>query len=165
MKTITLTSEIQVYENAEKLPEELALLLKKAKEAALNAYSPYSHFKVGAAIMLNNGAVVTGSNQENAAYPSGLCAERTAAFYASSQYPQVPFTRIAITAINPEQELSQPVSPCGNCRQALLEYEQKFNQNIEVILAGQTGEIFVIPNIKNLLPCSFGADFLLNGNK
>jgi cytidine deaminase len=164
MKFITLSSEIQVYEHAEELPEELAMLLKKAKEVALSAYSPYSHFKVGAAIMLNNGAVVTGNNQENAAYPSGLCAERTAAFYASSQYPQVPFTRIAITAVNPEKELSQPVSPCGNCRQALLEYEQKFNQNIEVILSGQIGEVFVIKSIKDLLPCSFTADFLLNND-
>ncbi|MDR1346534.1 MAG: cytidine deaminase [Bacteroidales bacterium] len=164
MKIITLSSEVQVYERAEELPEELATLLKKAKEVALSAYSPYSHFKVGAAIMLNNGAVVTGNNQENAAYPSGLCAERTAAFYASSQYPQVPFTRIAITAVNSEKELSQPVSPCGNCRQALLEYEQKFNQNIEVILSGQTGEVFVIKSIKDLLPCSFTADFLLNND-
>ena len=164
MKTITLSLEIEVYQNAEELPKELALLLKKAKEAALSAYSPYSHFKVGAAIMLNNGAIVTGNNQENAAYPSGLCAERTAAFYASSQYPQVPFTRIAITAINPEQELLCPVSPCGSCRQALLEYEEKFNQNIEVILSGQTGNVFVIQSIKDLLPCSFGANFLLDGN-
>jgi len=164
MKIITLSSEIQVYENTTELPDELSLLLYRAHEAALGAYAPYSHFKVGAAIMLNNGAVVTGNNQENAAYPSGLCAERTAAFYASSQYPQVPFTRIAITAINPIQKLDRPVSPCGNCRQALLEYELKFNQDIEVILAGEEGEIFVIQSIKDLLPCSFGSDFLLNKN-
>lgn len=160
MKTIELTSKITVYENRTELPEDLLHLLEEAEKAATRAYAQYSHFQVGAAILMNNGKIVTGSNQENAVYPCGLCAERTTAFAASSLYPDVPFNKIAITAINPTTPLEQPVSPCGSCRQVLYEYEQKFNQPIEVILAGQTGPIYVLQCIADLLPYTFHAGFL-----
>ncbi len=159
MKTLELTSKIFEYER-EELPHEVAMLLAKAEDAAKRAYSPYSRFQVGAAILLNNGAVITGSNQENAVYPCGLCAERTAAFSASAQYPEVPFSKIAITAINPDEPLSMPVSPCGSCRQVLYEYEQKFNQPIEVILSGQTGPIYILRCVADMLPYTFHAGFL-----
>ena len=102
MKMLDLISRITVYEDRSELPAEWLDLLEKAHEAAKKAYSPYSNFKVGAAVLLNNGEVITGNNQENAAYPSGLCAERTATFYASAQFPEVPFNKLAITAINPK---------------------------------------------------------------
>ena len=160
MKTLELTSRITVFESRQELPEEWRRLLDMAHEAAKKAYAPYSNFKVGAALLLNNGEVVTGNNQENAAYPSGLCAERTATFYASAQYPEIPFNKLAITAINPQEKLTRPVSPCGSCRQALLEYEQKFHQHIEVLLAGEEGEVYVLKSISDLLPFSFSSDYL-----
>lgn len=160
MHTIELTSKITVYENRTELSSEILALLVEAEKAAERAYAPYSNFQVGAAILLNNGKVIAGNNQENAVYPTGLCAERTTAFYASSQYPDVPFSKIAVTAINKKSPLTQPVSPCGSCRQALYEYEQKFNQPIEVILAGESGPIYVLNCIADLLPYTFHAGFL-----
>lgn len=160
MKNLTLQSEVLVYEDRSELPEDIANLLAKAEEAATRAYAQYSHFQVGAALLLNNGVVVTGSNQENAVYPCGLCAERTAAFSASSLYPEVPFHTLAITAINPVEPLKEPVSPCGSCRQVLYEYEQKFNQPIEVILSGQVGPVYRFRCVADLLPYTFHAGFL-----
>jgi cytidine deaminase len=160
MKTITLETQMRVYENREELPVELRELLRHAEEAATRAYAKYSHFQVGAAILMNNGKVVTGANQENAVYPCGLCAERTAAFAASATYPEVPFNMIAITAINPDEPLKEPVSPCGSCRQVLFEYEQKFGHPIEVLLAGQEGPIYHIQSVAHLLPYTFHAGFL-----
>ncbi len=160
MKTIKLETLMHVYEGREELPHDLFELLIEAEKAALKAYSPYSHFQVGAAILLNNGKIVTGSNQENAVYPCGLCAERTAAFAASSAYPEVPFSKIAVTAINPTEKLKEPVSPCGSCRQVLFEYEQKFCQPLEVILAGQEGSIYHFQSVAHLLPYTFHAGFL-----
>lgn len=160
MKTISLESKILVYEDREEVPADIMDLICQAEEAAKRAYSPYSHFSVGAAIMLNNGQVVTGNNQENAVYPSGLCAERTAAFAASSLYPEVPFSKIAVTAINPVEPLKVPISPCGSCRQVLYEYEQKFGQPIEVILSSQVGSIYHLRCVADLLPYTFHAGFL-----
>lgn len=136
-------------------------LVEMAKEATRRAYAPFSKYQVGAALLLDNGKIVEGSNQENAAYPSGTCAERTAAFFASSSNPGVPFRKLAIAAwINPgvdkdweEGFQKHPVSPCGGCRQALLEYEHLYG-DIEVFLYG--GEkIFILPSIKSLLPLAF----------
>ncbi|MBO4504221.1 MAG: cytidine deaminase [Bacteroidales bacterium] len=160
MKTISLESRILVYEDRVELPADILKLLVEAEHAATRAYAPYSHFQVGAAILMNNGQVVTGCNQENAVYPCGLCAERTAAFAASAKFPEVPFSRIAITAINPVEPLKVPVSPCGSCRQVLYEYEQKFGQPIEVILAGQEGPIYHLRCVADLLPYTFHAGFL-----
>lgn len=155
-----IQTEIKVYKSRSELPAKLLDLLECAAVAARNAYAPYSHFRVGAAILLKNGHIITGNNQENAVYPVGMCAERVAAFYASAQFPEVPLSKIAITAIGSEKELEIPVPPCGACRQVLIEYEQKFIQPIEVILAGQKGEVFVIKSISDLLPLSFTDKFL-----
>lgn len=160
MKNITISTNIKVYTDRTELPEDLFHLLIQAEDAAQKAYAKYSHFKVGAAVLLNNGLIINGNNQENAVYPSGLCAERTTVFYASSQYPEVPITKIAITAINSQNPLQVPVPPCGSCRQVLLEYEEKFNQPIEVIMAGETGEIYVVSSVSELLPCTFHGGFL-----
>lgn len=160
MKTIQLISEIKVYESRDEIPDEITRLLRIAQEAAGRAYAQYSHFQVGAAILMNNGEIITGNNQENAVYPCGLCAERTTAFAASARYPEVPFCKIAITAINPVSPLKEPVSPCGSCRQVLFEYEQKFGQPIEVILSGQEGPVYIFKSVADLLPYTFHAGFL-----
>ena len=160
MKKITLETEMRVSESREELPDDLKELLSQAEDAATRAYAKYSHFQVGAAILMNNGKVVTGANQENAVYPCGLCAERVAAFSASAMYPEVPFNKIAITAINPDEPLKEPVSPCGSCRQVLFEYEQKFGHPIEVLLACQEGPIYHFQSVAPLLPYTFHAGFL-----
>lgn len=159
MKTIEYATHITVYQNKEELPEEFHKLMDAATLAAQKAYAPYSKFQVGAAILLNNGKIVTGSNQENAVYPAGLCAERTAAFSASAQYPEVPFHLIAITAIREKDPIKRPVPPCGSCRQVLSEYEHKFQQPIGILMAGEEGEIYYVKSISELLPCTFGANF------
>ena len=136
-------------------------LAQQARQATFTAYSPYSHFCVGAAVLLDNGETVCGSNQENAAYPSGLCAERTAVFYANSQYPDQPIRRICIVARDTKGEfLQRPISPCGACRQVLLEAEQRAGSDIEVLLYGTEG-IYIVRNIKDLLPLGFDESFLL----
>lgn len=160
MNIITLQIEIKVYEHRNELPEEIAGLIVEAHKAAEKAYSKYSHFRVGAAILMNNGKIITGNNQENAVYPCGLCAERTAAFAASARFPEVPFHKIAITAIHPNKILKEPIAPCGSCRQVLYEYEQKFGQPIEVILAAQEGPVYHFKSVADLLPYTFHAGFL-----
>lgn len=160
MKQREIKINVTVFEKESEMSSEDQQLLAAAREAATRAYAVYSHFHVGAAILLANGKVITGNNQENSAYPSGLCAERTTAFYASATYPDVPFKKIAITAINPMQELTHPATPCGACRQVLAEYEQKAGEPIEVILAGQSGEIWKVGSIEDLLPLSFSSEDL-----
>ena len=151
---------ITVFEKESEMLKEDQELVAAAREAATRAYAKYSHFQVGAAILLAYGKIITGNNQENSAYPSGLCAERTTAFYASATFPGVPFKKIAITAINPVHPLDYPATPCGACRQVLSEYEHKYGKPIEVILSGQKGEIWKIDSIESLLPLSFGAEAL-----
>ena len=137
------------------------LLVEAAKKATRRAYAPFSGYHVGAALMLDNGEIVEGSNQENAAYPSGLCAERTAAFYASSANPNVAFKTLAVAAwVNPGKDKDwedgfqkYPVSPCGGCRQSLLEYEHLYG-DIRIILYGKD-KIYILPSIKSLLPLAF----------
>jgi len=155
-----LQTEIQVIPDHSKLPVKKADLLEIAHEAAKHAYAPYSRFKVGAAILLKNGHIISGNNQENAVYPSGMCAERVALYYAVAQFPETPIEKIAITAIGNEKEICRPVPPCGNCRQALLEYEIKFSEPIEVIMAGEKGEIYIVKSVGELLPLSFNDSFL-----
>lgn len=136
-------------------------LVETAKEATGRAYAPFSKYHVGAAILLDNGKIVEGSNQENAAYPSGTCAERTAAFYASSVNPGIAFKKIAIASwMDPGKDKDHeegfqkhPVSPCGGCRQALLEYEHLYG-DIEVLLYGRE-KIYILPSVKSLLPLAF----------
>lgn len=130
-------------------------LVDLARQSTYRSYAPYSHFSVGAAILLSNGETVTGSNQENAAFPSGICAERTAAYYAHSRYPDARFEAIAIAARGTDgQEVASPVAPCGACRQALLEYETLAGKGVKVILAGRD-EIFILPSVTSTLPLAF----------
>lgn len=154
MKNIEITTIIKAVKFDE-LDEADRRLVEAAREASKRAYCPYSHFSVGAAIRLSNGETVTGANQENAAFPSGTCAERTAAYYAHATYPDARFECIAIAAIGTDgKEVAEPVSPCGACRQALLEYEHLAAADVKVLLAGRD-DIFILPSIRSLLPLSF----------
>jgi cytidine deaminase len=130
-------------------------LLEKAHQAANTAYAPYSNFNVGAAIQLQNGEQVFANNQENVAFPSGLCAERVAIFYAGSKYPNEVIETIAISCKSSAFEVNEPLSPCGACRQSLSEYEVKQNAPIRVILQGEIGKIRIVSSIADLLPFMF----------
>lgn len=132
----------------------------KAIEIRKQAYAPYSKFRVGAAILLDNEKVVLGSNQESAAYPSGLCAERTAIFQAGTLYPNAKMLKIAISATSDINPTKRPTPPCGACRQSISEYEQKQETPIEIYFMGETGEIYKSDSLENLLPLSFHKDFL-----
>ncbi|MEI7725294.1 MAG: cytidine deaminase [Bacteroidota bacterium] len=155
MKQITHSFDYQVYDSALELPLTDRELLQQAKLAIAGSYAPYSHYHVGAAVKLANGEIVSGSNQENMSFPAGLCAERVAVFSASSTYPDVPFAAIAISAVSEDFEVSDPVPPCGMCRQAIIEFEMKFNNKIRIILGGQTGKVFVFHGMGSLLPLAF----------
>jgi len=160
MKEVQLKISYQELDNANELPDSLQQLLAKAKSAIASAYAPYSKFKVGAAVLLSNGEVVTGSNQENASSPAGICAERVALSAASAMFPSVAVKALAISAQGDGYEISEPVTPCGICRQTILEYETRFNMNIEIILQGEKGKIFRIPSVKELLPLNFSKEDL-----
>lgn len=160
MEHISITSDFTVYNSVEELPEEVKGLMLEAVEARKNAYAPYSHFRVGAALLLDNGKTVQGSNQENAAYPSGLCAERVAVFHAGAVYPQSKIVRLAITAAADDKVVSEPIPPCGACRQSIAEYEMKQDIPVEIYFMGETGKIYKSGSLKNLLPLSFGKDYL-----
>jgi cytidine deaminase len=148
-----------VFCTLEELPEIEKMLIEKAKSASVNAYAPYSNFLVGAALLLENGEIITGNNQENAAYPSGLCAERTAMFYANANYPNVAVTTMAVAAQNGGGFLKDPIAPCGSCRQVLLETEQRYGKKLRILLYGEV-EIAILESVKDLLPLSFGVDAL-----
>ncbi len=160
MKEIKFESNFLVYTSVEELPVNIKSLMKEAIEAREKAYAPYSNFFVGAAVLLDNGEVVTGNNQENASYPSGLCAERTAIYYAGSKYPKAKILRIAITASSQNQETTTPIPPCGACRQAIAEYEVKQNASIEIYFMGKTGEVIKSESLANLLPFVFNKSSL-----
>ena len=145
----------EVYDSMEELPQQDAELMRRAHEAARNAYAPYSKFNVGAAVRLANGAIVLGNNVENAAYPSGLCAERVAMFGAMAQYPGVPFEALAVTAYSPTKIIKEPVAPCGACRQVMVEVEQVSKRPLRVMCQGDTGAVFVFDGIDSLMPFIF----------
>lgn len=155
MKETEIRIKYQEYGSEAELPPADRALLKRAHEAANRSYSPYSHFRVGAAVQLANGEVIEGSNQENGAYPSGTCAERVALFYASSRYPGVAVRAIAITARSDHFEFDQPVTPCGACRQVMIETENRQQEPIRVIMQGEAGKVFIIHTITSLLPLQF----------
>ena len=154
MKQRAFTIRMAEYDRLEDLSDSQVTLVKKAMEAAVDAYAPYSAYHVGAAVLLENGEIITGNNQENAAYPSGLCAERVAIFYAGSQYPDVPARSIAIAAMQEGIFQEQPVSPCGGCRQVLFEKESQGGAPLEVILYGSR-KIQVLRQATDLLPLPF----------
>jgi cytidine deaminase len=139
----------------EEVSAEIRLLIDDAKKAALNAYAPYSNFQVGAALQLDNGKIITGNNQENACYPTGLCAERVAFFSAKSQYPDSIILSVAIVAKRSVDEFFKLATPCGSCRQAMSEYENNQDQNILVYLGDSDGAVYESESIDNLLPFKF----------
>jgi cytidine deaminase len=151
----------EVFASSAQLPPADASLLTRAREVTADAYAPYSHFRVGAAALLQNGQVITGSNQENASYPVGICAERVLLSAAASVYPGVPILALAISYFNENGDAARPISPCGICRQSLLEFELRTKQPIRLILAGQTGAVYVIPRSGSLLPLAFDAEDLV----
>lgn len=155
MKHQKIECNFNIFESIEELPQQVQKLMQRAAEARQNAYAPYSNFLVGAALELDNGEIISGNNQENAAYPSGLCAERTAIFYASSKWPNQNILRMAITAGTTLKKTSTPIPPCGSCRQALVEYEQHQKSPIELYFMGTEGEIIRSCSVENILPYVF----------
>ncbi len=159
MEEFNITISV-IKKNSEELTPEEQILVSKAKDATFRSYAPYSHFSVGAAVLLEDGTIVTGSNQENSAYPSGTCAERTTIFYANSQYPELKVKCICIAARDTSGEFTnRPISPCGACRQVLSESEDRAKEPIKVMLYGTEGT-YIINSVKDLLPVSFDASFL-----
>lgn len=154
-KKISIEINVEEFDTAQELESWQQNLLQKAEEAAKNAYAPYSLFHVGAALLLENGIIVTGNNQENVAYPSGLCAERVAIYAAGAQYPDIKIKAIGIFARSKNYTVDNPISPCGACRQAIAEYENRYQQNIQLILKGEKSTIYLINSIKDLLPLHF----------
>ena len=146
-----------MYESIDELNEQDAWLLSEAREVTQHAYAPYSHFQVGAIAKLANGEIVAGSNQENASFPVGICAERVLLASAASLFPKIPIETMAISYNNQNGDSSHPISPCGMCRQSLLEYESRVHQPIRIILGGLTGKVYIIDKASMLLPLSFTA--------
>lgn len=160
MRKITINTTFDVFETLNDLPDSDKELMLKAIEIRKTAYAPYSNFEVGAALLLENGEVVLGNNQENAAYPSGLCAERVAIFTAGCNFPGVKFVKMCITANSRIKEVNEPIPPCGACRQSISEYEIKQDSPIEIYFMGATGKIYRSHSLKNLLPLMFDKSFL-----
>ncbi|MFV8336481.1 cytidine deaminase [Flavobacterium sp. RSP29] len=160
MKEITITTQFKVFDSIQDLPNDIQDLMTQAVEVRKNAYAPYSKFRVGVAIVLDNGKIILGSNQENAAYPSGLCAERVAIFYAGAIYPEAKILKMAITAASDSNQTTAPIPPCGSCRQSIAEYEIKQETPIEIYFMGEIGAIYKSESLKNLLPFMFDKKFL-----
>lgn len=158
MKELTIVTSLKAFAK-EELTEEFSKLYQMALEETGKAYAPYSHFRVGAAALLENGEIIKGSNQENAAYPSGLCAERVALFYAGAKYPDVPVKLLAIAARDSKGKEVERITPCGACRQVLLETEQRYGRPMTVLLGGRS-EVWLFEGAASLLPACFGADDL-----
>jgi len=158
MKEINLTTKIGVY-LIEECSEVEKKLIEAAKNATKNAYAPYSEFRVGAAVLLQNGKIVSGNNQENAAYPSGLCAERTTIFFSNASFPDQKIEAIAIAAYYNGRFTNDAVTPCGACRQVLLETENRFKSPIKVLMYSNEA-VYTVNSIKDLLPLSFGDKLL-----
>ena len=148
-----IETKVSVYKFGE-LSAEHKMLVEKAKEQVKNSYAPYSGFSVGAALLLENGEIFAANNQENAAYPSGLCAERVAMFYANAQHPDIPVKVLAVAAYTKGAFLTEPVTPCGSCRQVLIETESRYGKDITVILYG-TENVYIVENVRQLLPLQF----------
>jgi cytidine deaminase len=159
--TITHSIEFKLHDDLKNLDQHIQDLLHKATEALEGSYAPYSEFHVGAALLLKNGQVVIGSNQENAAFPSGLCAERVAVFAAGAHFPKEEIVAIAIKAVSKKFVVSQPTAPCGACRQSLLEYEMNQESPIAIFLQGAEGPVLEIQSIASLLPLHFSQSSLI----
>ncbi len=160
MKKQKIEIALEVFESISELPKDIQELMNKAQQARENAYAPYSRFRVGAALRLASGQMVTGSNQENAAFPSGLCAERVAVFSAGATFPNETITDLAITVRAESHEVTEAIAPCGACRQSLAEYEQKQKSPINIYFMGETGDIIKVASVMDLLPLGFDAKYL-----
>lgn len=160
MKQITVTTTFSVYDSLNELDEDNRKIMNDAIAARKKAYAPYSKFNVGTAILLDNGKVIKGANQENAAYPSGLCAERVAIFYAGANYPEAKILKLFISASPTDRELEEPIPPCGSCRQSIAEYEIKQDLDIEIFFMGAKGKVYKSNSLKNLLPLLFDKNHL-----
>jgi cytidine deaminase len=165
MKKIEQQFAYTAYDSVSELNTADQELMEAAKSATGLAYAPYSKFKVGAAARLANGIILKGSNQENASFPVGICAERVLLSVASSLYPNIPIMEIAISYKNELGNSDNPISPCGICRQSLLEFEIKTHQGIRLLLGGETGAIYEVPKAHDLLPLGFTSADLLAGVK
>jgi len=154
MKEKRIEIEYKLYQDISELDKEDAELLSKAREITAQAYAPYSHFRVGAAARTEKG-IVTGTNQENASFPVGICAERSLLSTAAAIFPGLPLQTLAVSYDNEKGESIHPISPCGMCRQALLEYESRGGKPVRIILGGQSGEIIVLASVAKLLPFAF----------
>lgn len=148
----------QKYPDSKGLPDIEQTLLEKARQNTINAYAPYSNFRVSAAALLENGEIILGTNQENASYPAGICAERVLLSAAASAFPGVAIKVLAITYHNPDGDSGHPISPCGICRQSLLEHENRFHRNIRIVMSGLSGEVLVVESVKQLLPFNFSSE-------
>lgn len=157
MNKKSLNIEYLEFDSINSVETEDLGLLKEADANLKNAYAPYSKFKVSAVCQMENGVVVKGTNQENGAYPSGLCAERVAIFSAKSQFPDQKVAKIVVTT---EETTSSPISPCGACRQVLMEYELLQNQSIELIMKSGESKIWKFKSVKDVLPFAFDGEFL-----
>ncbi len=160
MKEIEIKSVLEVFDSFDELPEDIQKLMRQSMIVRDNAYAPYSEFLVGAALLLENGEVILGNNQENACYPSGLCAERTAIYYAGANFPGVPVLKMALCAKSLKYQLLTPTPPCGACRQAIGEYELKQKKPIEIYFMGETGKVVKSKSLVNLLPLTFDNSYL-----
>ncbi|WP_025743225.1 cytidine deaminase [Aquimarina pacifica] len=160
MKEVEIKSILEVYDDFDELPGDIQDLMKKSMEIRDKAYAPYSDFFVGAALLLENKEIVLGNNQENACYPSGLCAERTALYYAGANFPDVPIIRMALSAKSLKYQLLTPTPPCGACRQAIAEYEVKQKKPIEIYFMGETGKVVKSCSLSNILPLIFDNSYL-----
>ena len=161
MNKIDIKSTLTVFENINELPAKVKDLMLVAVEARKNAYAPYSKFRVGAALLLDNGEIVIGNNQENASYPSGLCAERVAVFQAGARFPGSTIKTIAISASSDTKDTNLPIPPCGACRQSIAEYEIKQRSPISIYFMGKTGKIIKSDSLYDLLPLMFDKSQLL----
>ncbi|MEM9680474.1 MAG: cytidine deaminase [Bacteroidota bacterium] len=160
MRSVKIETALEIYDSIDELPEDIKNLMNKAIEARNNAYAPYSKFSVGTAIQLDNHEIVIGSNQENASYPSGMCAERTAIYYAGARYPESKIIAMALTASSQNKVTDKPIPPCGACRQAISEYELKQKTPIAIYFMGATGNVVKSHSIANLLPLVFESSVL-----
>lgn len=160
MKENKFEFNYKVFESIDELPEDLRWLLNEARQVTENAYAPYSNFQVGAVAKLVNGEIVSGSNQENASFPVGLCAERVLLATASSLFPKVPVQTMAVSYKSENVKSDHPISPCGICRQTLQEYEERVDHPMQLILGGMTGPVYVIDSASRLLPLAFTSEEL-----
>ena len=160
MKKHKIEINLEVYDSVTELPQDIQKLMNKAQKAREDAYAPYSRFRVGAALALQSGEIIIGNNQENAAFPSGLCAERVAIFHAGATNPNATIKTMAITARSLQHKVTEPIPPCGACRQAIAEYEIKQESPIAIYFMGETGKVAKAASIADLLPLLFDKSYL-----